>query len=423
MSFNAPFTTISYYSWLFENDGQTVGDGVTQVPSSSTITHTQSRRIGDSFGKGYLSGNALAQESFSGANIDPEILATPHPEQAINIQADKSQVQPATATVSDNMSMEDDPGVFLVDIRGPVNPSEESHKHSEETSMHSTPGNDLNTNKITQYAYSNAASMGPGDISSMEFNSTTDQSLFSVSGRHEMSYTAHTSVSQISTPPGLRSASVSMQPWPDAYTPRGFSKLPVMTNEARDGLMQVISQARPTKPDGFEIVSSDPLLSITSLQHYSDLFFTRFNSSYPLIHQATFKSDEVHTYLLMSILLLGATYSDKEAHLLAVCIHDIMRPLIHGSKDFGTRPKLWMLQTILLVECFGKSRAGEKQHDMSHLYHGMLINLIRRSDCQSAIIPPFEKGVHDPQEYWNMAVEAEQKRRYGIPLTQKLFIC
>ncbi|MBE7180450.1 MAG: hypothetical protein INR71_04425 [Terriglobus roseus] len=122
------------------------------------------------------------------------------------------------------------------------------------------------------------------------------------------------------------------------------------------------------------IVSRDhPLLSLSSLQNYCDLFFTRFNNSYPLIYKSTFDPSQVDTLFLLSILLLGATYSDKTSHRLAVCIHDIMRPQIFQHVSFTADPELWILQTILLVECFGKSRAGQKQHDMSHLFHGLLI--------------------------------------------------
>ena len=34
-----------------------------------------------------------------------------------------------------------------------------------------------------------------------------------------------------------------------------------------------------------------------------------------------------------------------------------------------------MLQTVLLIEVFGKSRAGMKQHDMANLFHELLINV------------------------------------------------
>lgn len=71
-----------------------------------------------------------------------------------------------------------------------------------------------------------------------------------------------------------------------------------------------------------------------------------------------------------------------------------------------------MLQTILLVECFGKSRAGQKQHDMSHLFHGLLINLIRRSDCQSVRPELLIDSNLELEDKWRGWVEAEQKKRY-----------
>lgn len=160
---------------------------------------------------------------------------------------------------------------------------------------------------------------------------------------------------------------------PDAWIRTHPKKLPMISIEARDGLLQLISQARPTRMDQSEISSCDPLLSLTALQVYSDLFFIHFNSTYPLIHPGTFSSSIVHPLKLMSIVLLGATYSDTKAHSLAICLHDMMRPLIHSHKEFGPRPTFWMLQTILLVECFGKSRAGERQHDVSNIYHGLQI--------------------------------------------------
>jgi hypothetical protein len=70
---------------------------------------------------------------------------------------------------------------------------------------------------------------------------------------------------------------------------------------------------------------------------------------------------------------LGATYGDKDAHRLAVCIHDVMRTLVIQHHALMAIRELFMLQTILFIECFGKSRAGQKQHDMSHLFHGILI--------------------------------------------------
>ncbi|KAM5355164.1 hypothetical protein ACJ41O_001810 [Fusarium nematophilum] len=64
-----------------------------------------------------------------------------------------------------------------------------------------------------------------------------------------------------------------------------------------------------------------------------------------------------------------------------------------------------------------KSRAGQNQHNMSHLFHGLLINLIRRSDCQS-VQPSGPNQAVDGQEdlevVWRRWAEAEQKKRLAL---------
>lgn len=206
------------------------------------------------------------------------------------------------------------------------------------------------------------------------------------------------------------------------------ASLPIIDEVARAEVLDVIEAARPVTPDGLYISRNHPLLSLSSLQTYCDLFFTRFNTAYPLVHQPTFDASHAETLLLVSVLLLGATYCEKDAHQMAVsrftflphsgdsrdqvCIHDVLRPQIFANAGFSAKPDLWVLQTILLVECFGKSRAGQKQHDMAHLFHGLLINLIRRSDCQTIRTSLTGDGSGDLDNDWRAWAEAEQKKRY-----------
>ncbi|KAF9770509.1 hypothetical protein IL306_011913 [Fusarium sp. DS 682] len=195
--------------------------------------------------------------------------------------------------------------------------------------------------------------------------------------------------------------------------------VPMIDESVRKRILKVIETANPSLPDSRHTLWDEPLLSRDSLQTYLELFFVRFNTAYPLMHLATFDVNRMEPLLLISVLLLGATYSSKNAHQLAVCIHDVIRPSIFSHASFSARAELWTLQTILLVECFGKSRAGQKQHDMSHLFHGLLINLIRRSDCQSVRPqgPPTERGDTTEaamREAWRRWAIAEQKKRYVI---------
>ncbi|KAF4125872.1 Fungal specific transcription factor domain [Geosmithia morbida] len=193
--------------------------------------------------------------------------------------------------------------------------------------------------------------------------------------------------------------------------------LPRLNDSIRGSLLSIIEVANPHLPDPRVPLREDPNLTTESLQTWLDLYFTRFNTMYPLIHLATFNPETAEPLLLLSLLLLGATYSHKDAHQLAVCIHDVIRSRIFSHAGFSPQPPLWTLQTILLVECFGKSRAGQKQHDMSHLFHGLLINLIRRSDCQSIKPPPPPSHPVDNatlQTAWEHWAIAEQKKRLAL---------
>lgn len=51
---------------------------------------------------------------------------------------------------------------------------------------------------------------------------------------------------------------------------------------------------------------------------------------------------------------------------------------------------------------------------MSHLFHGLLINLIRRSDCQSIRPPTLEDATDDLEDDWRNWCDAEQKKRLAF---------
>jgi hypothetical protein len=136
------------------------------------------------------------------------------------------------------------------------------------------------------------------------------------------------------------------------------TSLPCIDECTRGELLDLIQSLRPFSPADEPVTRDNRLLSLSSLQAYLDLFFTRFNTAYPLVHQPTFVASNTETLYLLAMLLLGATYSGKDAHQLAVCIHDVMRPGIFAHAAFSAEPELWVLKTILLVECFGRSRSG-----------------------------------------------------------------
>ncbi|PCG99555.1 Transcription factor [Penicillium occitanis (nom. inval.)] len=95
-------------------------------------------------------------------------------------------------------------------------------------------------------------------------------------------------------------------------------RLPRLSEISRQGILSLVLQISPMVMDGQPLSLDSPLLTLQALQGYCDLFFTRFNVTYPLIHQPTFNPDTVDPVFLASVLFMGATYSTREAHWLAV---------------------------------------------------------------------------------------------------------
>jgi hypothetical protein len=316
-SFNMPFTTVNYYNWLF---------GSESWPAN-----------------GYDGLNPIGHSKFPGR---PSMLAP------------FNHSTPSSA--SRGLSVSDASGEY--NMNGQRYDYGIPFKASGATSEYSPPGSYTQEPPTPETSAANQ--------------------ILAMSQAAELSMAAALGYSNDPAPP-VRSY-VPCSPNPPAPTILNYShdtfgrqnrprKLPVVDENARLGVLNFVAQAHPKDPEGGEITTDHPLLCLETMQNYCDLYFSRFNVSYPLLHPATFSPADVDPLLLTSILLLGATYDDKESHLFAICIHDVMRAQIFASGAFNTRPTLWMLQTILLVECFGKSRAGQLQHDMSHLFHGLLI--------------------------------------------------
>ncbi|KAJ5757180.1 uncharacterized protein N7511_007362 [Penicillium nucicola] len=223
-------------------------------------------------------------------------------------------------------------------------------------------------------------------------------------------------------PPFQQSISPALPSLPDLdwmsgsvmLDPNPPPRLPQITEEARKGIMSVVAHAHPTNIDGHPMLLDSPLLSRAALQSYSDLFFTRFNTTYPLIHQHTFNPTSAAPVFLASILFMGATYSTREAHQLAVEIHDTLRCQLLCHPDFSPQPNLWVLQSMLLIDCFGKMRAGPKQRERAQLFHCVLIKLIRRSTCCTIRSIPTITQSTDLDLVWRQALEDEQRKRVAL---------
>jgi hypothetical protein len=241
-SFNAPFTTMSNYNWLFDMDW--ARNDETQQPSIETPFPVLS------FG-----GNTVSE-----------------PFHALDLQLGHENMESSLSLVGQFGSL--------------PSQSNEPLQHHSPTAQLITPPFD-ETNKLVIGATS------PSNINAPRSAADNNAAL------------------DVERPMSLLQPSRS---------------LPVIDELARQQLLDLIDIVQPTVPDGSIVMRDHALLSLSCLQTYCDLFFTRFNTTYPLIHMSTFDPSEVDTLLLASVLLLGATYGEKDAHQLAVSGYAVRHP-------------------------------------------------------------------------------------------------
>mgnify|MGYP001940357708 CR=1 FL=1 len=246
-SFNAPFTTMSNYSWLFEMD----------------------------WAKSDQNQHLNMQDPFPGISFSNNTAPLPQPAQSFDLNLDHTSFgKPSEATS------------HFEQLSSQIPESLQGHSSSPPIITPPLYEDDMNANATPQTQHL------PINI--------TGVSSKPIPGENNIS------ASDIERPMSMLRPSRS---------------LPVIDELARQQLLDLIDIIQPTVPDGSIVMRDHSLLSLSCLQTYCDLFFTRFNTTYPLIHMSTFDPSEVDTLLLASVLLLGATYGEKDAHQLAVSIN------------------------------------------------------------------------------------------------------
>ena len=145
--------------------------------------------------------------------------------------------------------------------------------------------------------------------------------------------------------------------------------------EKKEEIVNLLAEMRPSRPDGTLITEDAPEMSLENLQTYLNLFLGFFNTSYPLLHVPTLDVNDTDATALLSYILLGATYTDKDSHQLSVCLYDAIVPYMLSELLSSPVPDLSILQAFLVLDCYGMYRAGPYQRESAILIHGLLLNV------------------------------------------------
>lgn len=154
---------------------------------------------------------------------------------------------------------------------------------------------------------------------------------------------------------------------------------PKRSPEARIGYKQLNSQTLEHLSHTLETLQME-LFSVDRFNEYLLNFCVYFNSIYPIIHQPTFDPNATNTWLLITIVIIGMTFTNNENdYEYSLNLHKRLRLSLFDEIGDSPSIDLELLQAILLENFYGKLMGSSNQRKLSQIFHGTSINLLRHS--------------------------------------------
>ncbi len=128
------------------------------------------------------------------------------------------------------------------------------------------------------------------------------------------------------------------------------------------------------------------VLSLKMMKTYIGSYWYHFHPQMPILHQPTFSPNTTKNLLLLAVITIGASSLDKlhgePVTTAAADLSDFLawhlRDEIFKDVDFLPPAKLWVFQTLILLEIYEKMYSTRILHERAHIHHGTTLTLMRR---------------------------------------------
>jgi hypothetical protein len=170
-----------------------------------------------------------------------------------------------------------------------------------------------------------------------------------------------------------------------------------MSEEKRQELLDLMSMQFHERPHDsvkkrkdavFEgdVNAANHILSLQMMHTYVGSYWYHQHAQLPILHKPTFTADKTPNLLLLMVIAIGAATLDKaygtsltdSAAEFANFVVWHVRWEIMRDADFRPPAKLWIFQTLLLVEVYEKMYATRDLHERGHIHHDSTLTLMRR---------------------------------------------
>lgn len=178
------------------------------------------------------------------------------------------------------------------------------------------------------------------------------------------------------------------------------------------------------------------MLSKEMMQSYIGCYWHNFSDQMPILHKPTFLPDKTPNLLLIAMMTIGAALLNRTHGLhvvkagakLSNFLAWHLRWEIFMDANFRPPAKLWMFQTLILLELYEKMYSTRELHERAHIHHATTIQLMRRGRSligKSALESPpnpldsangsrhssSSAAPQTAEEWWNHWITNEATRR------------
>lgn len=165
--------------------------------------------------------------------------------------------------------------------------------------------------------------------------------------------------------------------------------------------------------------------TILKFQKALKTYWNFFDPRFPMVHKPSFNSRETEPILLLSMVMLGSKLFNcvdnvtcdvfeilSNPKLLSDTICKPLRWLIFSSPNFAAPAKVWIIQSLLLLEFYEKHSTSRQLHERGHIHHGTTIQLLRRSPTLGGSPTKYSGKANDDKiDNWVKWIEVESLKR------------
>ncbi|KAL5340396.1 fungal-specific transcription factor domain-containing protein [Aspergillus crustosus] len=161
--------------------------------------------------------------------------------------------------------------------------------------------------------------------------------------------------------------------------------LDLMSTRFNEAAYSAVAKRKDALMDG-DMEDDDHVLSLSKMQTYIGSYWYHFHVQLPILHRPTFVADKAPNLLLLAVIAIGAATLDsihgqevtEAASELADFIMWHLRWEIFMEGDFRPPAKLWIFQSLLLLEVYEKMYSTRALHERAHIHHDTTLTLMRR---------------------------------------------